>query len=161
LRGIIERFETEYPETRLPSTLPTVDTGDASDALSHTTSASSATVLAESQVSNMPPSLTASTSLLSDAATAADLGSDSDSDHGDKPMHEQRRMSKRNSDVSLAAKAQAAEEGKVLRIGQTLRHDHHDEEGEEEHVRVLREKLKALKSGQPHEDIHELGISAQ
>jgi hypothetical protein len=124
--------------------------------LSRTTSASSATVHVDNHSSANPTSLTTSTSILSDASGTAFAGSDSDSDHGDQPKHQGRKMSKRNSDVSLAARAQAAEEGKVLRIGTQLgHHEHADEEGEEEHVRVLREKLKALNAGQPDAQIEE------
>jgi len=146
LRGIIERFEAEYPETRLPGLQPTHDMGEV---LSRTTSASSVTAITDTHASTLPTSLTTSMSHLSD-------GADSDSDHGGKPLHEQRTMAKRNSDVSLVAKAQAAEEGKVLRIGQQLNHhEHADEAGEEEHVRVLREKLRALNAGKPDAEIEE------
>lgn len=154
LRGIIERFETEYPETRLSGSQQIRNN---EEILSR---AVGPAVSGRRHSHNQQVSHVASTSMVSDSMTV-NGGSDSESDHGDhgeNNVYQHGKMAKRNSEVSLAARAQSIEEGKVLRIGQQL--NHHDDADEDEHIRILREKLDALNTRKTHEQNEERGTSA-
>jgi len=144
LRGIIQRFEDEFPPTRLDAEqIP-------DDAVSRVSSTSTTAA---------SPTVTEPTSLATSTTLRPDAGTDSESDvetEGRRMPQKLSRSSRHASDVSLAAKAQAVEEGRVLRINQKMKRMKSDEneEGEmaaladDEHVRVLREKLKALESNE-------------
>ncbi|KAF2643905.1 RNI-like protein [Massarina eburnea CBS 473.64] len=91
LQGIIQRFEDEYPETRLPT----------SDAASTNSSV---------------PSISPPTSTVPTTSTGfTEGGADSDEDEP-KPVR-----SRHNSDVNLALRAQTLEEGRVHRLGHRVR----------------------------------------
>jgi hypothetical protein len=127
LRGIIQRFEDEYPETRINP--PTEDLPPATRTSSH--SASSIQSLTSSNT--LPPSTH------SDApTTATDYPSDSeDEDHSGLLNRRLGPRSRHASDVSLAAKAQAKEEGKVHRIGQEVKRKMVERKGEQVFVEAL------------------------
>ncbi|CAI6332413.1 unnamed protein product [Periconia digitata] len=95
LQGIIQRFEDEYPETR-------VQPNSSSDAAS----------THSSNPSTSPPASTVPT--ISTAVTEG--GPDSDEEESGKLVR-----SRHNSDVNLASRAQALEEGRVHRVGHRLR----------------------------------------
>jgi hypothetical protein len=137
---MIQRFEDEYPETRLPAE---------SDELSHVRSSDS------SRSSVSTPSADRSNRTLS--STAPDVGSDKEDDDDDGVDLKRKRHA---SEVSLAAKALTMEEGRVHRIGQKVKRDLIAEGGQEffedrigtEHVRALQEKLHSLKDKKDHRD---------
>jgi hypothetical protein len=145
LSGVINRFEEEYPECRI---VP----------LSATTGTDSTDLANDGDFGI--PSLSAdldSTSLGSGSAEDAlvedlDVNSDIDEELSVRPS-----LSRHNSDVSLAARALSKEEGSVHKFGQRIRReilrpqtmDHHHgttgQEGEPEHLRLLREKFEDIK----------------
>ncbi|KAF2669855.1 RNI-like protein [Microthyrium microscopicum] len=170
LRGIINRFEDEYPECRVPGhpcPLP-------SDSISHPTTAAVSGADAISSHSVSPSDEHDNSTLLSSSLTKTDtsMPSDSDSDghspHGSPPGHSHglsshrrslAKSSRHASDVSLAARAQIAEEGKALRLGQALKRKSQagvlvgeglegEEGGEEPDVLLLKTKLRDLEKGQ-------------
>ncbi|ORY14449.1 hypothetical protein BCR34DRAFT_479496 [Clohesyomyces aquaticus] len=96
LQGMIQRFEDEYPETRLQ---PTTDSG----------SVHSSTPSTSPPASTVP---TLSTSITENAAP------ESDEDDGDGPKA---LRSRHNSDVSLASRALSLEEGRLHRLGHRVR----------------------------------------
>lgn len=102
LEGMIKRFEDEFPETRLASTvtsppLTATETSQVSPAGS---------IDAEVQGSDTVVDV------------AEPLGSLSDDEYGVKPV-----LSRHNSDVSLASRALSQEEGRMHRFGQKFRRD--------------------------------------
>jgi hypothetical protein len=102
LEGMIKRFEDEFPETRLPSSVtspPLPDMGLASPAESLELNGG-----AESHISDTEPAL-------ADAIA-------SDDEEGLRPV-----LSRHNSDVSLASRALSQEEGRMHRFGQQFRRD--------------------------------------
>ncbi|PMD15536.1 cell wall biogenesis protein-like protein Mhp1 [Hyaloscypha hepaticicola] len=102
LEGMIKRFEDEFPETRLPSSVtspPLPDMGLASPAESLELNGG-----AESHISDTEPAL---------AEAIA-----SDDEEGLRPV-----LSRHNSDVSLASRALSQEEGRMHRFGQQFRRD--------------------------------------
>ncbi|PVI04741.1 RNI-like protein, partial [Periconia macrospinosa] len=94
LQGIIQRFEDEYPETRLQPL-----TSDAASTHS-------------SNPSTSPPASTVPTL----STTVIEGTPDSDEEDSSKLVR-----SRHNSDVNLASRAQALEEGRVHRVGHRLR----------------------------------------
>jgi hypothetical protein len=102
LEGMIKRFEDEFPETRLPSSVtspPLPDMGPASPSESFELNGG-----AESHISDTEPALTEAVA--------------SDDEDGLRPM-----LSRHNSDVSLASRALSQEEGRMHRFGQQFRRD--------------------------------------
>jgi hypothetical protein len=102
LEGMIRRFETEFPETRLPSSLISEPLPEIPD------------------ITRISPSestdLSASQGLETDHALLEAPGSDDEG--GLHPV-----LSRHNSDVSLASKALSQEEGRMHRFGQKFRRD--------------------------------------
>lgn len=105
LQGIIKRFEDEYPETRVEGT-PNGAAGNA-------TVPDDASVLSSS-----PSSLTEQGTSLHTDTTLADQDSDSDTAEPRIARH-----SRTTSEVSLASRALALEEGRIHRLGQRMRQD--------------------------------------
>ncbi|KAN0113124.1 RNI-like protein [Hyaloscypha variabilis] len=102
LEGMIKRFEDEFPETRLPTSVTSPPLPDMSPE-----SPSGSFELnegAESHISDTEPAL---------AEAVA-----SDDEEGLRPM-----LSRHNSDVSLASRALSQEEGRMHRFGQQFRRD--------------------------------------
>ena len=110
LEGMIRRFEDEFPETRLPEVIPS-DGGDTSP----TEFVQSSFLHADTDLSTTFPPL---------------------SDEGEPPYPT--ALPRRESDISLAVKAQTEEEGRMLRLGQQWRRDVlHRENGD--HVEAAKE----------------------
>lgn len=109
LRGIIERFEDEYPETRLSPPSPSAPASLPSSLESSADFGSLASAQESMANSAGPPSLDMS---------APSLDSE-DEDRRTPP----RMGSRKNSDVSLAGRALALEEGRIHRLGQKVRQD--------------------------------------
>ena len=101
LAGMIQRFEDEYPETRLFPPSPK----------------QSASVASSQEYSTFSDT-TAATSI-TPYQNEASLLQDSDDDE----FHTALRPSRRNSDVNLANRALAQEEGRIHRLGITIRRD--------------------------------------
>lgn len=102
LEGMIKRFEDEFPETRLPSSVtspPLPETSPESPSESFELNGG-----AESHISDTEP-------VLMEAIA-------SDDEDGLRPM-----LSRHNSDVSLASRALSQEEGRMHRFGQQFRRD--------------------------------------
>jgi hypothetical protein len=168
LSGIIERFEAEYPECRLPATPE------------------------PAEVSPSPPnSLISTNSLEGDDVKAAiegaqqSLARDDDADSGDEHVGRIRRT---GSDVSLASRALSLEEGQVHKLSQAihrnyLRQSEHEKDAagadgssgtvasagssvitapEEESatLRLLRAKYDALNTPEGRETIRREGLEA-
>jgi len=147
LKGIIQRFEDEYPETRIPLANPTAD--NASD-VSETFAPNSLFSSSNSQHFPTDPNSTATS-----FANSATLSNDSDED--DELSQTLRR---RHNDVSLAARALSIEEGQALKLDQQLKRtllkpqsqdylygtsgSAEEADAEPEHVKALRAKLEAL-----------------
>ncbi|KAF2834232.1 RNI-like protein [Patellaria atrata CBS 101060] len=103
LRGMIQRFEDEYPECRLPPEERAQDNTEPD----HSVSSSPPTSISELRISASPPT--------SAPITAPE--SDEDDEFRAHPR------SRQASEVSLASRLQTREEGKIHRIGQTIRRD--------------------------------------
>jgi hypothetical protein len=129
LEGMIKRFEDEFPETRLPSSVtspPLPDMGPASPSESFDLNDG-----AESRISDTEP-------VFVEAAG-------SDDEDTIRPV-----LSRHNSDVSLASRALSQEEGRMHRFGQQFRrdiinsdieddaHDTANNQDQALHVRLLR-----------------------
>ena len=152
LKGIIQRFEDEFPETRIQPADESVgatriDTNETSS--THSRDDSITLPLA---------------SVHSDVTSSAATYFNSDSEDEDSELVGPRLgpRSRHASDVSLAAKALAKEEGAVHKIGQEVKRKMLESKGDEvyeqavedeglrqeleqEHVRMLKEKLSVLK----------------
>lgn len=176
LQGIIQRFEDEYPECRVQRRPPTAS--EISVALANSIgSISERTSLAETTNSGAPTDDSGSASNSNKHPStagpysvpnwnnhifAADSGSDDDDPHPDDMLPPLGLRSRHNSDVSLASRAQTLEEGRIHRLGQSVRreilrpqtedHLHGTTGGEEDseptHLRMLREQLFALSGGE-------------
>ncbi|PBP20381.1 cell wall biogenesis protein Mhp1 [Diplocarpon rosae] len=153
LEGMIKRFEDEYPETRLPSSpasppIPDLIPGPASPA----SSTDLATTGPEADTDAHLPE----PSQISD-----------DEDPLIRPM-----LSRRNSDVSIASRALAQEEGRMHRFGQQFRRDmlkpesgdhQHGAPGLEEqakHPQLLRAVVEGLGGEEIRSQIVERGDQA-
>ncbi|KAF2140615.1 uncharacterized protein K452DRAFT_309741 [Aplosporella prunicola CBS 121167] len=150
LQGIIQRFEAEYPECRIspsPSTGPDAAALAASLESLSQSSASRPNSLAESGPPNDRASITTAPTDTRDSAFF-------DSDDEDIDLPPLGLRSRHNSDVSLASRAQTLEEGRIHRLGQSVRReilrpqieDHlHGTTGTEppepQHLAALREQL--------------------
>jgi hypothetical protein len=102
LEGMIKRFEDEFPETRLPSSVtspPLPDMSPASPSESFELNGGT-----ESHISDTEPALVEANA--------------SDDEDGLRPV-----LSRHNSDVSLASRALSQEEGRMHRFGQQFRRD--------------------------------------
>lgn len=98
LQGMIQRFEDEFPETRLP----------------HPDGAS----ITSSQLSTSPP--TSASQILSASATDTERTWTTSGDFSDDEEPRVLR-SRHNSDVSLASRALSLEEGRIHRLGHRVR----------------------------------------
>lgn len=152
LEGMIQRFEDEYPETRL-GTSPT----DTASLHSH----------ASSVLSSSPP--------LSSVPTMTDSFTDPTAQESDEDEPRLLR-SRHNSDVSLASRSMSIEEGALHRFGHRVRtgllnpsrptssHSEHafisgsqDNEGLPEHLRALREYFMNFSGDELRNKIQGLG----
>jgi len=148
LRGVIQRFEDEYPETRLapPDAKP--------DTISETSVSPPNSVLSSSNSKELGTS--AGTSIVDGKSLAAESDEEAEGDDEERPT----LRSRHNSDVSLAARALSIEEGQAHRLGAAIKRtflrpqseDHlHQTTGSEEelaaeppHLRALRVKLESI-----------------
>lgn len=142
LQRMIQRFEDEYPETRLQLPAPDIDIS--------------------SPLSPQHVSLDSS----SPAHYRSEAFGSSSGEPGDGTIHVP--ISRRGSDISLASR-QAQEEGHMHRIGQRMRreilrpetedhaHGTTGEEPEAEHLRVLRERLGEFGGEEIRQKLAELG----
>ncbi|KAL4915067.1 hypothetical protein BDW62DRAFT_189176 [Aspergillus aurantiobrunneus] len=134
LQKMIQRFEDEYPETRIipQAVKPNQETS--------------------SQISGDDAYLATSLGNVQLAGTTADNDNAVDDDEGDQYAV---RLSRASSITSLHSRAMTSEEGQVHRLGQNIRRDFlnpldQDEEGEspepmdEFHIAALRDKLDRL-----------------
>lgn len=155
---MIQRFEDEYPETRLAPPIPmSPATNDASSENGSLYSSIENTSVLSGD--NQP-------SEADTAATEAAVLTEDDEEVIRVPL------SRHNSDVSLASRALSLEEGRMHRFGQqvrrdilrpqTLDHAHGTtgEEGEAEHLRLVREKLEAMGGHEIKERVDRLGADA-
>ncbi|KAG0652662.1 map [Hyphodiscus hymeniophilus] len=111
LEGMIRRFETEFPETRVPSAVTSPPVADIP------------------AVSRTSPAESIDLSRASDAEPALVEAPGSDDESGIRPV-----LSRHNSDVSLASRALSQEEGRMHRFGQKFRRDIlKDEDQDDEH----------------------------
>ncbi|KAK4945089.1 Microtubules assembly and stabilization protein, partial [Elasticomyces elasticus] len=109
LKGMIHRFEDEYPECRLSPPSPN-QLASLSSSLSSVHS---------TNMSMLPNGLETSTgTLLTEASNALDSDVE-----GGEDNELRSRVHRSNSDVSLAGRALALEEGRVHRLGQKVRRD--------------------------------------
>jgi len=151
LEGMIKRFETEFPETRLPSAVTSPPLADVPD-LSRVSPAESID-LSAAQGSDTDPAL-----------IEAPL---SDDEGGLKPV-----LSRHNSDVSLASRALSQEEGRMHRFGQKFRRDilkpdgedhEHGTTGQEDHpahLQLLRATVEGLGGEEIRRKIEAIGQDA-
>jgi len=161
LRGVIQRFEDEYPETRLPPT------DVKSDAISET-SVSPPNSLLSSDYSK-EPGTSAGTSIVDGKSLVAESDEELEVDYEEQPT----LRSVHNSDVSLAARALSIEEGQAHRLGAALKRtllrpqseDHlHKTTGSAEeiaaepaHLRALRAKLESISGDEWRRQVEEHG----
>ncbi|KAL4780876.1 hypothetical protein BJX76DRAFT_336919 [Aspergillus varians] len=147
LQKMIQRFEDEYPETRI---IPQVVKPN------HETS---------SQNSGDDGYLATSFGNVQSAGGAADNDNAVDDDEGDHQYDT--RLSRASSITSLYSRAMTSEEGHVHRLGQNIRRDFlspldQTEEGESEtmdksHLTALREKLDRLHEEQNRSNFESVG----
>ena len=129
LAKMIQRFEDEYPETRLPQAAPSAVVPDSS-----------------SQNSGEDANGTNATGNLSSSMVDENAVDDEETDQ--YAIH----LSRASSMTSLHARAMTSEEGHVHRLGQNLRRDFLNppegqadgNEDDESHIAALREKLERL-----------------
>ncbi|KAE9986642.1 hypothetical protein EG327_004234 [Venturia inaequalis] len=166
LQGMIQRFEDEYPECRPTPAFPTPQANapstHLSEAASIRTSNSGSLANAGSLTSVDPTSMSTSIGSLHGTDSASD--DDHDHDEAERPY-----LSRHNSDVSIAARALSIEEAQVHRMGQKVKREllspsggradngwktstgqdlsagqTLDENGESEHLKLLRSRLEEL-----------------
>lgn len=104
LQSMIERFETEYPETRLVPPSP-------KQAASVTSSITDQSTLVDSSINTQGTEITGT-------ASDDDEFFDGEDDAPTRPI-----SPRRTSDVDLVSRAQRVEEGRLHRIGQTMRRE--------------------------------------
>jgi hypothetical protein len=152
LRRMIERFEDEYPECRLP----------ASEAEGHVNMSASTDAIvsgSSSSISTSSPARSYSTAThphsIGQSTMTSAFDADSSDDEDDVSPEPSLTRSRHASDVSLASKALSIEEGRVHRIGQNLKRDILAEgNGWPADDRIddeLREKLALLNTGNDSE----------
>jgi hypothetical protein len=151
LKGIIQRFEDEFPETRVT---PTEDMA----AATRTETNDSSSTHSGGDSTTLPAASTRS-----DATSSQATYDNSDSEDEDAELISPKLgpLSRHASDVSLAVKAMGKEEGAVHRIGQEVKRELIKKKGDEvfeqlmedeglqqkleqHHVQLLKEKLSAL-----------------
>lgn len=131
---MIRRFETEFPETRLPSAVTSPPLPD----------------VPETSRVSPAESIDLSAAQGSDSEPALIEAPPSDDEGGIRPV-----LSRHNSDVSLASKALSQEEGRMHRFGQKFRRDILKPDGEGEdgttgqeatpaHLQLLRAMVEGL-----------------
>ncbi|MCJ1254928.1 hypothetical protein MMC24_002744 [Lignoscripta atroalba] len=151
LERMIQRFEDEYPETRLES-LPT----RREDA---------------SEVGSLP-SLAGTSSLDADTSGMSEAIREDTTLSDDEDRAVRMPVSRHNSDVSLASRHLGQEEGRMHRFGQQIRrdilrpmefdyaHGTTGREGEPQHLRKLRETLELWKGEDIKEAVEDRGSEA-
>lgn len=147
---MIQRFENEYPETRLTSSLQTT--------------AGQSALLANLSFSNVHHHSPTEPSV--DTPEIVDVGVESESEETIRIP-----MQRHGSDVSLASR-QAQEEGRMHKFGQRMRRDilrpetldyAHGTTGQEfeaSHIKALRSRLEDLKGEEIRDKLHTLGPDA-
>ena len=161
LERIIQRFEDEYPECRL---------------LKPSSSSSEASITSPTVTSSITNPSFRNPFFNSDEALDEgldDVDPDADADGNDTHLpikHPSRSLSRHNSDVSIASRHLAQEEGRMHRFGQKMRRDifrpqtedYHwgttGEETEEEHIARLRQRMEALSGDEIKQQISTVGI---
>ncbi len=148
---MIQRFEDEYPETRLPGPTTFEAAGSHSNRGSRASSPVSSLVSADQGLSDAVTDITI-------PRDEEDPDADADADANDV---RRAKWTRHASDVSLASRALALEEGRVHRIGQQVKRDILAPEAEDPAPgtpdEALRNKLDAL-SG---EEIRDRVVSGQ
>ncbi|KAK3077485.1 hypothetical protein LTS18_010141 [Coniosporium uncinatum] len=156
LKGMIARFEDEYPECRLTHEQPSE--------LSLTDNESTSSSPSNSLFSNR-------SHLPTDPSSTTDVDStrmvESDEEFEKRP----RLHSRQASDVSLASRALSQEEGRMHRLGQRVRREvlrpqtedyahgtTGNEEPEPSHISALRQKLEALSGTEFKDKVHREGL---
>jgi len=146
---MIRRFETEFPETRLPSAVTSPPIPDVPE------------------VSRTSPAESIDLSRASDTEPALIEAPGSDDEGGLRPV-----LSRHNSDVSLASRALSQEEGRMHRFGQKFRReilkddgqDHeHGASGQEDtplHLQLLRAMVEGLGGEEIRNKIEDSGQDA-
>lgn len=173
LQGMIERFEREYPETRLP-TAHAIPAHPPTAIEPIEAATSSPRSRASSIISAISPA--GSGSVMSDFGagreTSADMVDNEDGDFFQKTTTQ--AGSRRGSMVDLASRAQAFEEGRMLKLGQRFRrevlppvgttdylHGTSDADPEEpEHLATLRASIEELGSDQIRATLNTQGLEA-
>jgi hypothetical protein len=149
LERIIQRFEDEYPECRIPKQ----STGSP-------------------QNSTEPPTpSTAQTSFKNPFHPDEDLDADVDVEDGSLPIARPKALSRHDSEVSIANRHLVQEEAQMHRFGQQVRRellrpqteDYHwgttGQEEEAKHIQSLREKLEALSGSEIRQHVGKEGIA--
>jgi hypothetical protein len=143
LAKVIQRFEDEYPETRLP------------------TESNGTKIEANTEDTLSPISSRVDSEPGIDDELAA-------SDAEEEPFVA--NLSRRNSEVSLASKALNQEEGRMLRVGQRIRRefmplqsadhltDTNGDEPESAHMQMLRAKMESFDGHEIADLVNKLGI---
>lgn len=153
LEGMIQRFENEYPETRLqPLSMPNETLSDVASTRSTTENTS--------VIATFKP----------DRGRLTTKSADQEEEESDEVI-KLPAMSRRSSEISLASR-QAQEEGRMHRFGQRMRRDllrpetldyAHGTTGEEteaEHLQLVRRRLENLDGEEIQESIHRWGAEA-
>ncbi|OJD33270.1 cell wall biogenesis protein mhp1 [Diplodia corticola] len=179
LQGIIQRFEDEYPDCRVHHHRPPT-ASEISAALANSIGSLSSDHDPPSSNDNNNGSNKTDTADTSSAPSkgpyaahntgftaAGDSGSDDEAEHDHDHDHDLPPLglrSRHNSDVSLASRAQTLEEGRIHRLGQSVRRELlrpqledrlHGTTGEDAetarepaHLRMLRDQLSQLSGGE-------------
>jgi hypothetical protein len=146
LKGMIKRFEDEFPETRLQSNVAAPPTTEIEPRISPADSMDLANITEGQR---------------SDNEQAIVDGNGSDEDYVVRPV-----LSRHNSDVSIASKALSQEEGRMHRFGQKFRRDiimadsENGEPGSEdndEHVVFLRGMIEGIDGEELKMQLHNNG----
>ncbi|KAI9834350.1 MAG: hypothetical protein M1826_004276 [Phylliscum demangeonii] len=172
LERMIQRFEDEYPECRLrPAVLPV---RQASNNLHDVRRASADANPASSDSGDSSPGTSMSEGVVVDRATPEFLSATDDDDGAESEPAQIRRTrpSRHGSDVSLASRALALEEGRMHRFGQQIQRDILRPQGldhahgttglepESEHLHALRQRLQALGGMEIKERVIRDGLEA-
>ena len=156
LNNMIQRFEDEYPECRLPKSPTQEQTSDSPS--NHSRSSS--------------PSLDTSADITT-PNTAPFAGDDEDEDADIDLPAPSSQNARHNSDVSLASRALGQEEGEIHRLGQRVRRDilrpetldyayspTPPEAPEAEHLSALRTRIEELGGGEIRDKVAHEGWEA-
>lgn len=154
LEGMIERFENEYPETRLPK-----PTNTATEPLSDDNASTSSSLEHQTTLIHPTPTYPAVEPASSDQE---------DVDDNKPPLIRPASVSRRTSSPSLASR-QAQEEGRMHRFGQRIRrdilrpetedhvHGTTGTEPEAQYLQDLRRRIEAFEGGEIKERVEALG----